>query len=381
MRVVFDARYLNNPSSGIGVYCDNLLRQLLATDAELHFTLVTRKLGLAARYDTARCDELLFPPAPRSFATLWTLSPLVKRSLARRGGDLFHSPFNIIPSRLPCKSVVTIHDIMQIQDPRNIATSRFVQNTAGLFWRTRIRHATAHATHIAAVSEATKSAILEHFPHVPEQRVSVTPNGVDRYFFEPPSAGEIAEARQRTGPSRFVLCVGNESPHKNHVRAVRSFLRAFEHDRDVKFVLVRRSVRHDPEMVQLLDEPAARAQVIVLEHTELAVLRALYAEAHLFFFPSWVEGFGIPILEAMATGTPVVTADRSAPAEVAGDAALLADPFDEAALAEALLALDRNEALRAELVEKGRRRAEEFSWRRCAEATLRAYRRTLEFAA
>jgi alpha-1,3-rhamnosyl/mannosyltransferase len=144
----------------------------------------------------------------------------------------------------------------------------------------------------------------------------------------------------------------------------------------VKFVLVRRSVRHDPQMVRLLNEPAAQAQVTVLEHVELPVLRALYAEANLFFFPSWVEGFGIPILEAMATGTPVVTADQSAPAEVAGDAALLADPFDEVALGEALQRLDREATLRSDLIEKGRKRAAAFTWQRCAQATLDAYQRT-----
>ncbi len=375
MRVVFDARYLNNPSSGIGVYCDNLLRNLLSLEPALHFTLVSRKAGLAERYDATRCDELIFRFAPRSFATLWALGPLLRREQAKRRFDVFHSPFNIIPSALPCNSVVTIHDIMQIQDPRNIATSRFVQNTAGLFWRTRIRHAVGHATHIAAVSGATKSALVEHFPTLSPERITVTPNGVDRYFFDPPSEAEIQQARRRVGSQRFVLCVGNESPHKNHARAVRAFLRAFEHDSDIRFVLVRRSVRHDPEMVRLLAEPDARQKVLVLEHTELPILRALYAEAHVFFFPSWVEGFGIPILEAMATCTPVVTGDRNAPAEVAGDAALLADPYDVSALADALSRVDSDPALRRQLAEKGRRRASEYTWTRCAQATLDAYRR------
>ncbi len=372
MKIAFDARYLNGPSSGIGTYCLNLLRELLRLDPELRLLLVTREAGLKRRFESDRCDELVFRAHPRSFSTLYRLP----RRLRNHSFDLFHGPFNILPSGLDCPSVVTIHDIMQLQNPANIATSTLVQQTAGLFWRTRIRHAAEHASHVVAVSETTRDAVLEYFPRLSADRVTVTANGVDPYFFEEPTEAESAQARAMVGDTPFVLCVGNESPHKNHHRAVEAFMCAFA-GQSHRFVLVRRSVRRDGRMQALLRRPEVAAQCLVLEHVDLAVLRALYRSARIFFFPSWIEGFGIPILEAMASGTPVVTGDRSAPAEVAGDAAAKASPFDVGQLADALRRVDTDEALRGELIERGRARASEFTWERCARATLAAYQATL----
>lgn len=370
MKVLFDARYLNNPSSGISVYCDNLLKALLAADSNLELVLVTRKPGLARQYDSERCTELRFAPPPRSFSTLFALSPM----LGTGKFELFHSPFNIIPSGLKCRSVVTIHDIMQLQDPANITVSGFVQNTAGLFWRARIRHAAANATVVAAVSDATRTALLEHFPKLAPEQVIVTPNGVDQYFFQEPTSSAVSQVRELVGAERFVLCVGNESPHKNHARAIRAFFQAFPDDSSIRFVLVRRSVRRDPEMLQLLKDAKIAQRLLVLQHVDQALLRALYSQAHLFFFPSWVEGFGIPILESMAAGTVVITGDRSAPAEVAGQAAALVDPFDVEAMAARLKQLDGDSGERQTLIERGRSRAAQYTWQRCAEQTLLAYR-------
>jgi glycosyltransferase involved in cell wall biosynthesis len=371
--VAFDARYLNQPMSGVGNYCRNVLQQLLALEPKLRFVLVTRERGLSEQFDAHRCTDLIFNATPRSLRTLYALP----WALRAQRVDLFHGPFNLIPSGLSCPSVVTVHDVMQLQDPANITTSRFVQATAGAFWRRRLVHASKHATQIDVVSNATKTALLQVLPTVDAERVRVTPNGVDSYFFEEPSASDRTQARCQVGPNPFVLCVGNESPHKNHARAVRAFLRAFAGSPDMRFVLVRRSVRHDPEMARLLAEPAAQRQVVVLEHTKLPVLRALYCEAAALFFPSWVEGFGLPVLEAMACGTPVVTSTGDALREVAGDAAVLADPYDVEALAAALERAVRDTALRAELVQRGKERAQSFTWRRCAEETLASYQHAL----
>jgi glycosyltransferase involved in cell wall biosynthesis len=374
LRVVFDARYLNQPMSGVGNYCRNLVQELLTLEPNLQLLLITRRPGLAKQFDAGRCTDVLFRATPRSFRTLYTLPWVLRKERI----DLFHGPFNLIPSGLRCPSVVTVHDVMQLQDPNNITRSRFVQSTAGLFWRRRLEHASKHATRINVVSEATKTALLRVLPHVEPARITVTPNGVEPYFFEPPSPEELTLARQLVGANPFVYCVGNESPHKNHARAVRAFLQAFEHAPEMRFVLGRRSVRHDPEMERLLAQPRSQRQVIVLDHTPLPVLRALYCEAKALFFPSWVEGFGLPVLESMACGTPVVTSTGDALREVAGDAALLADPFDVDALARALGRVVNEPDLRASLVRKGRERARAFTWRRCAEATLESYQLAME---
>ena len=374
MRVCFDARYLGGSASGIGTYCSNLLREALALDPDLSFLLVTRHPGVAASLDPARCQEVMFPHEPRSLRTLHLL-PVALRG---RRFDVFHGPFNILPSHLQVPSVVTVHDVMQLQNPANIATSWFVQNTAGRFWRVRIAHAVRAASQVLAVSHATRDAILERFPDVDETRVSVSPNGTDPYFGEPADADALAKVPGIVGgaggsaDAPFVLMVGNESPHKNHHRGVRAFIEADLGD--TKLVLVRRSVRHDPRMDALLKRPEVQRKVVVVGHVDRPVLRALYRQARVFLFPSWVEGFGLPILEAMAAECPVLTADRSAPAEVAGDAALKASPFEVAEMAAALRRLVNDDALRAELVPKGLARVADFSWKRTAEVTLQSYR-------
>ena len=292
--------------------------------------------------------------------------------------DAYHGPFNSMPTGLKTKAVVTIHDIMQLQNPGNIATSAFVQATAGRFWRTRIAHAVRNADRICTVSHATRDAILERFPEVDEHKITVTYNGADPYFFEPAADEDLAEARRllteagSTAP--FVLCIGNESPHKNHHRGIRAFLKAFADRPECKFVLVRRSVRHDPRMAALLETPAAKRQVVILEHLDRKVLRALYRLAQVFFFPSWVEGFGLPILESMAAETPVLTGNRSAPGELASDAAVTASPFDIDEMATTLRALFDDDARRAALKPRGVEHAATFTWRQTAEGTLAAYR-------
>ncbi len=370
MKVAFDARYLNGPVSGIGTYKRNLLQELLALDPSLELVLVTRKPGLAASFDAERCTDLVFNVEPRSLRTIVGL-PLRLRGL---GVQLFHGPFNILPSNLPVPSVVTLHDIMQLQNPANISRQWSVQWTAGLFWRERIKHAIHHATRICTVSNATRDAILERFEEVDPQRIVVTPLAVDPELCR---AIDLAEAHQRvaaaTGHSGpFVLSVGNESPHKNHHRAIRAFLEAFPERDDLKLVIVRRLLRHDTRLLALLADEAVQRRVILLDAVDGETLRALYSTAELFFFPSWVEGFGLPILEAMACDCPVVTSDRSAPAEVAGDAALTVSPFDVPAMARALREA-MAPARRKALVTAGRQHQRTFQWRSCGEATLRAY--------
>lgn len=368
MRVAFDARYLNARTSGVGTYCRSLLTELCDLDPSLEFLIVTRKKGLLDTLPRVRGEELVFDAHPRSMRTLYHL-PL---RLRRERFDLFHGPFNILPSGLSAPMVVTIHDLMQLQNPEAIARSRFAQNTAGLYWRTRIRHAVTHANRVLTVSNATRDVVFEFFQNVDESRVVAAPIGLDPYYFATPSRDELALARSRVGERPFLLTVGNESPHKNHRRAILAFMKAFA-DTPYRFVIVRRLLRHDPDLVALLSDPAVQRRIVTLGYEESPVLRALYHLAEAFFFPSWVEGFGIPILEAMATGTPVITSDRSALAEVAGDAALKVSPYSVDGMSDALRRIASDTALRGDLIARGRERASQFTWRRCAETTLETY--------
>ena len=205
-----------------------------------------------------------------------------------------------------------------------------------------------------------------------------TPLGADPFFSEPTPTVDLDRARATLGfESPFILTVGNESPHKNHYRAVEAFMRAAEHAPELRFVIVRRSVRRDARLQTLLRNPDVAARVHVLDEVDRPLLRALYRSAAIFFFPSWVEGFGLPVLEAMASECPVVTSDRSASAEVAGSAAIKVSPYDVSAMADALVRVHTATEVRDRLIAAGRDRATSFSWARTATTTLEAYRKLL----
>lgn len=372
MRLVIDARYLNKGASGIGTYLENLVREMLALDSALEIVFVTRWRGLAGHFDSARCSDLVFDVEPRSLRTLF----LLPRRVARQASDVFWSPFNIIPSGLPCPAVVTVHDIMNIQNPANIDVRRWAQMSAGLFWRVRISHALRHADAVLTVSQATKDAICEWFPDLPAEKITVATSGTDPYYFvDPGDEGRRMVAEAIGGDPPYVLVVGNGSPHKNHHRAIEAFLRAFPSPSPLKLVLVRRSVRGDRRMEALLARDDVSRRVILLGHVDKPLLRALYRNARVFFFPSWVEGFGLPILEAMAAGCPVVTADRNAPAEVAAGAAATCNPFDVKDMARALQSVVDDPAERERLIAAGTAHVQGFDWRRPAQVTLDVLRR------
>lgn len=375
MRIALDARTLNAAPSGVGCYTENLVRELLAADPEIRFLLVTRRPGLAERFDAGRCEEIVFRAPPRSLRTVHTMA----RSLRRHEFDLFHGPANLLPTGLRRTGVVTIHDVIPLQDLDLVSHDLWFKLGAGAFWRTYMARAIREADRILTVSETSKDLILERFDHLDADEVVVTPNGVDPMFLAPASGDEearVLDALDTEAP--YVLLVGQGSPRKNHRRAVEAFLSAFAPDSAMRLVLVTRLHRPDEALERLLATPDAHRRVIQLDGVDSPTLIALYRRARIFFFPSYVEGFGLPLLEAMACNTPVLASSRSAPQEVAGDAALLCSPFSMDALVAGLRELDTDETLRTELVRRGRARVETFTYARCAARTLEAYRGLLE---
>jgi len=371
MRIALDARKLTSSDSGIGNYTLNLARALLEEDKDLELLLLCNGPRGQHLWQGPRVKELLFPfPALSPFTQL-ALGPFLRQQTF----DIFHAPFDVVPRRLHRPLVVTIHDLNWLVNPRYNSTYLLPRLFEGAFFRYSLTAAMHEASRILAVSQATRHAILEHAPWY-ASKIRVVYNGIDRQRVYP-LAKEVAYhllAPLVAPGTPFVLTVGQGAPYKNHGNAVRGFLEAFGHRPEYRMILVRRAIRQDRALDALLRSPQGKAQILTLPYVTSEVLNALYNTARIVLHPSYYEGFGLPLLEAMATAVPIVTSDVSSMPEVAGSAALLVSPADYRAIAEALVTLDRDETLRARLIAAGRARLEHFSWNACAKAVLAIYR-------
>lgn len=368
--VMMDARYIRDKSSGIGRYTEHLITELLALDDTLRLRLITHPTR-PRPFEDPRVTCQTFDAAPNS--------PLTRLLLARLldfdGVDLFHSPFNFLPAPVPVPSVFTLHDIMWLINPAYCMGNPVFRAFMGAMYRYLIPRSVAEADRLMTVSEHSRQEIEGAFP-AKTGRVHVTTNGLDP-FFHPIEVDEAWSLIASKVPprKRFVLVVGQGSPYKNHEGAVAAFTEAFAEDPALHLVLVRRfSYSKDHELERLCADPRVADRIIRLSYVTGQELRALYTLAEVFLFPSFYEGFGIPPLEAMACGTPVVASNSGAIAEVCGDGALLVDPRDTAAIAAALRQVVHDRALAEALVARGRENVKRFTWAASAEQALKVYR-------
>jgi glycosyltransferase involved in cell wall biosynthesis len=320
---------------------------------------------------SSRVEEFPFYDEPNSLATEFRLGP----SLPFTDVELFHSPFQILPRKLPCPSVVTVHDLMWLTTPELCSGFWPERVYLGSLYSARLKRVITRADHLIAISDATHHDVGGYDADAGRRTTAIL-HGVEAEFGTLSESQAQAQLPRSIEPGTpFVLCVGQGSPYKNHVRAIESFLHAFADHPEIKLVLVRRFSRHDSALSRLLATPAAHRQVIVLPKVAESELLALFKAARVFFFPSLKEGFGMPLLEAMMCGTPVLTSTAEACLEAAQDAALTAPATDVIGLSQQLQRLYWDDALREQMVAKGRLRARELTWEQNARQTLDVYRR------
>lgn len=302
---------------------------------------------------------------------MWWLSRVVDLS----GVDLFHATFNIMPAGLKMPCVVTVHDIMWVTNPRwcNPAPYGRIEH---IFYAHGIGRALRRAAAIASVSEASRREIVAHSPRTAD-RTFVTRSGVSPDFHPVAHAPETLTALGLAANRRFVLVVGQYAPYKNHDGAMRGFAAAFRDRNDVDLVFVQRMGAHSQRLKGLADELGIAGRVHLLGPVARAEMVQLYSSAAALLHPSFCEGFGNPLAEAMACGCPVVTSDISAMPEVTAAAANLASPYDPAAIAAALREAVDDPARADAMRRNGIARAAELSWRSFAQANLDIYRNVL----
>lgn len=371
MHIAINAHLLAHTRSfrraGVSHYIEQLLQHLGQIDTVNRYHIYTTRgldaaaLGLPPNFVVKPSRLPTINPRVR---IPWEqlFAPLLLR---QSGADLFHGTLNVVPLACPIPSVVTIHDLAFIRFPQTFrAYNRIYLDLAT---RTTVRR----ATRILAVSEYTKREVVGLLG-VPPERVLVTPNAA-RSHFRPPDPLALEQFRQRRNlPDRFVFYVGTLEPRKNLTTLLDAYSQVARDHQAPLLIGGGKGWLYQPIFARL-EELGLRDRVHFVGYIDEDELPLWYAAARVFVFPSIYEGFGMPPLEAMACGTPVVTANSASLPEVVGDAGLMVPPTDADALAEALLRLLRDDQLHAALRERGLQRAAHFSWLATAQKTRAVY--------
>ena len=361
MRIGIDARKLHD--FGIGTYIRNLLRHLARLDRESEYVVLCRPEDRQTLAAVGPNFRTVAESAPNYSLAEQVRIPL---ALKRERVSLFHAPHYVLPPLVRCPSVVTIHDCIHLMFPQ------YLPNRLALgYARTSIRLAAQRATRVMTVSESSKRDILR-FVETASDKIDVIYNAYDERFAVEPREEDVVRVRERYQlHDEFVLYAGNVKPHKNLERLIQAFhlvrKRGLDH---LKLVLIGDEISKYAALRRAVHKHQLHQYVRFLGYLPEETLAVMYRLAGVFVFPSLYEGFGLPPLEAMASGTPVVTSNLSSLPEVTGDAAVLIDPYDPAAIAEGIYQVLTDESLRRELRRKGLARAGEFSW----EASVRRVR-------
>ncbi|MBI5902730.1 MAG: glycosyltransferase family 4 protein [Deltaproteobacteria bacterium] len=367
MRIAIDARMINY--TGIGRYTQNLIASLARLDV-VDLTVLRddeppQGAGIGRRVKFRK---------PTFSIPVYSMKEhiLLPLEMKMTGADLFHYPSFNMPLVNPRPSVVTIHDLVYYLDQ-----AACPGKMAHLYARLVFRKVAGAAKRILTLSEYTKKDIVEHLG-VHHDKVVVTYPGVDEFYRPERESASLDRVRKRYSiDGDYVLYVGNHGVNKNLHR----LLNAFAGLKNRKSTVLILAGKTDPRRQDLYNLPSSLGvedRVRFIGKVPEEDLPALYTMAKVFVFPSLYEGFGLPPLEAMACGAPVVASTATSLPEAVGDAGVLADPFDAGAIAGALDKVLSSKALQSELREKGIKRAGRFSWLECAKKTVEVYREALQ---
>jgi glycosyltransferase involved in cell wall biosynthesis len=363
--IALDATYSVDPQlTGIGVYSRRLIETLLTLETPHRFLICYRLSRLGRRQYFLRAGSV--PSARARFSVRVYQEPLT--FWLPWQAQLFHSLAQRPPAFHFRREIVTVFDVFPITG-EDYSTGDFRQKFSAL-----LLQAVNRATRVITSSHATERLLISH-ANVPPEKIRVIPLGVDPPAVVLTLAERLQErARILDGEGEMVLSVGVIQTRKNTLNMLKALKTL---PAKYRLVLSGGNGYGSEAIHEFIRTESLGERVKLLGYIDDAQLARLYQAASVFLFPSLEEGFGIPVLEAMASGVPVVTSNVSSMPEVGGKAALYVDPHDPADIAQKVVQAVEDSALRPELVHKGLARASEFTWRRTAEATLAVYEEVL----
>ena len=371
MRIAIDAHSVGTKLGGNESYAVNLIEALAQIDEVNEYTLFVTTAEARDRFHQRWPNFKVRSTLPHT--PLIRIPLTLSAELRKHPVDVLHVQFTA-PPFCPCPVVVSIHDLSFEHLPETFHRRSRIQ------LRLTVRSSAKRAAKILTLSEHTRRDVIETYGIEPS-RITAIPLAAPGHFYPVEDNRELQRVRHNYGiDGKYILSVGSIQPRKNLARLVQAYTRVRASLRDThsetelpKLVLVgKRGWLYD-ETLRALEENRVADSVILTGYVPESDLPALYSGAICFVYPSYFEGFGLPPLEAMKCGAPVIVGNQTSLPEVVGDAGLTVDPFDVHAIAEAIEKLINDSVLRQELSVKGRSRAETFNWRKTAQQTLEIY--------
>ena len=367
MRIAIDAHAVGAKLGGNESYAVNLIEALAQIDSANHYTIYITTDEARERFQGRWPNFKVRATLPHT--PLIRIPLTLSAELRKNPVDVLHVQFTA-PPFCPCPVVVSIHDLSFEHLPQTFKRRSRTQ------LRLTVRHSARRAARIISLSEHGRRDIIETYG-ITAERVSAIPLAAPSHFAPVQDVRELQRVRHNYGiDGDYILSVGSIQPRKNLARLIMAYASLRGNgsaDKLPKLVLAGKCAWLYDETLRTLDDTGLRDTVVLTGYVPDADLPALYSGAVCFVYPSYFEGFGLPPLEAMKCGAPVIVGNRTSLPEVVDDAALLVDPFDTEAIAAALKQLIEDSELRKELSLRGRKRATLFDWHETARRTLSIY--------
>jgi len=372
MRIGIDATAVSGSIVGHSSYVANLIKEMLACQKfrEHEFVIYTR--GKTSKKFDSKSNRIQFKNSPiknrKICEQIWLSLHAPFDNL-----DLFHSTWSL-PILSHKRSILTIHGLASLFYPS------YFPKSYRIYWATTKKRNAIKPIRFIAISQSTKNDFIEHF-NIPESKIDVVHHGVDLEFFKRTKDEKEINAvkRKYSLPRDYILFVSALIPIKNIETLIKAYniLRGDKNYKEVGLVIAGSKGWQYDNIFRLVEDLKLNKNVIFTGYFPQKDLPALYSAAKMFVLPSLYEGFGIPVVEAFACGTPVIASNTSSIPEVSGDAAILFDPKRPDAIAHTMVKVLSNETTEKDMRERGLARAKEFSWRKTAEETLESYVKTM----
>jgi glycosyltransferase involved in cell wall biosynthesis len=367
VRIAIDAHSVGARLGGNETYAINLIESLAEIDQANYYTLYVTKKAAVERFANRWPNfdvKLTLPHTP-----LVRIPLTLSRELRRQPVDVLHVQYTA-PPFTPCSVVTTIHDLAFEHLPETFNRRSWMQ------LRLTVRRTARRAAQIITVSEYSRQDIIKTYG-IAADCITVTPEAASETFTRITDENNLQAVREHYGiENDYILSLGSIQPRKNLVRLIEAYSllrRLHPGGKLPQLVLAGRRGWLDNETLRAAEADKLSPAIRFTGYVADEHLSALYSGATCFVYPSYFEGFGLPILEAMKCGAPVIAGDRTSIPEVTGEAALLFDPFDSSSLVEALKRVLGDSEFRQTLSARGLQRASEFHWKKTARLTLTAY--------